>query len=168
MHHAFSFNGEDQILALSRTATAYCLHLGEQVFAVELRNHQDGTAILVIGEQSFEVVIATQGDEVFVHLDGEAYQLRYRHPLERLAANQAGNSEDAIRAPMPGSLVAVSVQTGDTVVRGQLLLVMESMKMETTITAPRDGVVQSITYEKGQTFDRDAMLLSLVPLEIKK
>jgi acetyl/propionyl-CoA carboxylase alpha subunit len=168
MHHAFSFNGDDHLLTLSRTTTAYCLHLGDEVYAIDLRNHQDDTATLVIGEQSLEVVIATQGDEVFVHLDGEVYQLRYRHPLERLAASQAGNSEDAIRAPMPGSLVVVAVQAGDAVVRGQLLLVMESMKMETTINAPRDGVVHAITYEKGQTFDRDAMLISLLPLAIEK
>ncbi|MFZ2468009.1 MAG: acetyl-CoA carboxylase biotin carboxyl carrier protein subunit [Parvibaculum sedimenti] len=43
------------------------------------------------------------------------------------------------------------------------MLVMESMKMQTTIASPRDGVIAAVAYEKGQTFDRDALLLSLEP-----
>jgi 3-methylcrotonyl-CoA carboxylase alpha subunit len=65
---------------------------------------------------------------------------------------------------MPGSLVAVQIKPGDTVSKGQTLLVMESMKMETTIAAPRDGVVQTVHFDKGQTFDRDALLITLQPL----
>src|SRR3546814_1133947 len=52
--------------------------------------------------------------------------------LDRLAAQAGGAAEDSIVAPMPGSIVTVSVTVGDTVTRGQTLLVMESMKMETT------------------------------------
>src|SRR3546814_17563184 len=66
-------------------------------------------------------------------------------------------------APMPGSIVTVSVTVGDTVTRGQTLLVMESMKMETTIAAPRDGVIATVNFDKGQTIDRDALLLQLAP-----
>jgi biotin carboxyl carrier protein len=47
--------------------------------------------------------------------------------------------------------------------KGQTLLVMESMKMETTLVAPRDGVVATVRFEKGQTFERDAVLLTLEP-----
>lgn len=100
-----------------------------------------------------------------MHLDGEAYALRYQHPLDRLAAAAAGNAEDRILAPMPGSVVSIAVKVGDAVTRGQTLLVMESMKMETTIAAPRDGVIAEVSYEQGQTFDRDALLLSLEPME---
>ena len=109
-------------------------------------------------------MIAARGDDVFVHLDGEAYQLSYEHPLDRLAAQAGGAASDRILAPMPGSIVSVQVAAGDRVQRGQALLLMESMKMETTLTAPRDGVVAAVQFEKGQTFDRDALLLSLEPM----
>ncbi len=163
MHHAFKLGDNEHNLELSRSASAYRLHLGEQVVDVDLKTGADGRAWLTLGERHIEVVIATRGDDVFVHLDGEAYQLRYQHPLDRLAAQAGGSAEDNIRAPMPGSIVAVQVKAGDTVTKGQTLLVMESMKMETTIAAPRDGTVAAVTYEKGQTFDRDALLLSLEP-----
>ncbi|PPE73578.1 acetyl-CoA carboxylase biotin carboxyl carrier protein subunit [Solimonas fluminis] len=167
MHHAFKLGDAEHNLELSRSASAYRLHLGEQVVDVDLKTGADGRAWLTLGERHIEVVIATRGDDVFVHLDGEAYQLRYQHPLDRLAAQAGGSAEDHIRAPMPGSIVSVSVKAGDAVAKGQTLLVMESMKMETTIAAPRDGTVAAVTYEKGQTFDRDALLLSLEPMEKK-
>ncbi|WP_028080804.1 acetyl-CoA carboxylase biotin carboxyl carrier protein subunit [Solimonas soli] len=161
MQHAFRLGDAEHNIALSRSARAYRLHVGEQVLDVDLAVAADGRAWLTLGERHLEVVVATRGDDVFVHLDGEAYQLRYRHPLDRLAAAAGGSAADHIRAPMPGSIVAVSVKAGDAVTKGQTLLVMESMKMETTIAAPRDGVVAAVAYEKGQTFDRDALLLSL-------
>lgn len=161
MHHAFKLLDGEHNLELSRSRQAYRLHLADTVVHVDLRTGADGRAWLTLGERHVEVVIATRGDEVFVHLDGEAYQLRYEHPLDRLAAQSGGGAEDGIRAPMPGSIVSVLVKPGDAVSKGQALLLMESMKMETTITAPRDGVVQAVQFEKGQTFDRDVLLLSL-------
>lgn len=165
MHHAFKLGDDVHNVELSRSAHAYRLHLGDQLFDFDLKTGADGRAWLTLGDRHIEVVIATRGDDVFVHVDGEAYQLRYQHPLDRLAAASGGSAEDSIRAPMPGSIVSVAVKAGDAVTKGQTLLVMESMKMETTIAAPRDGVIAEITYEKGQTFDRDALLLSLKPLE---
>jgi acetyl/propionyl-CoA carboxylase alpha subunit len=163
MHHAFRIGDVEHDVAISRSATAYRLHLGDQTLATDLRVAADGRTWLSLGERHVEVIIATLGDDVFIHLDGEAYQLRHLHPLDRLAAQAGGGAEDSVRAPMPGSLVAVEVEEGALVSKGQVLLVMESMKMETTIVAPRDGVVQTIAYGKGQTFDRDALLLSLEP-----
>jgi biotin carboxyl carrier protein len=64
---------------------------------------------------------------------------------------------------MPGSLVVVHAKPGQAVTKGEALLVMESMKMETTLTAARDGVVAAVHFAPGQTFDRDALLLSLEP-----
>lgn len=167
MHHAFKLGDAEHNVEISRSADAYRLHFGDEVVAIDLKTSPDGRSWLTLGERHIEVVIAQRGDDVFVHLDGEAYQLRYQHPLDRLAAAAGGSAEDSIRAPMPGSIVAVQVKPGDAVTKGQTLLVMESMKMETTIAAPRDGVIASVTYEKGQTFDRDSLLLSFVPLEAK-
>ncbi|MDR3419314.1 MAG: biotin/lipoyl-binding protein [Nevskia sp.] len=161
MHHAFKLGEAEYNLELSRGAGGYRLHVTDGSVPVNLRAEDDGHAILTVDGRSERVLIAVRGDDVFVHLGGTAYQLRYEHPLQRLAAQSHGAAEDQIRAPMPGSLVAVHVKVGQAVARGETLLVMESMKMETTIAAPRDGVVEAVHFEKGQTFDRDALLLSL-------
>lgn len=165
MHHAFKLGDADYNLELSRAGSGYRLHLGDRVIPIDIKTGADGHAWLIVDGETTEVVIAASGDDVFVHLDGEAYQLRYEHPLERLAHQAHGGAADGVRAPMPGSLVSVQIKTGDAVTKGQTLLVMESMKMETTILAPRDGVVHAVHFDKGQTFDRDALLLTLEPQE---
>lgn len=164
MQHAFKLGDAEHNVALSRSRDGYRLHLGDGILDVDLRIAADGRAWLTVGERHIEVVIATRGDEVFVQLDGEAYALRYCHPLERLAAQGGGGANDQIRAPMPGSIVSVAIAAGSAVTKGQTLLVMESMKMETTLVAPRDGVVAELRFEKGQTFERDAVLLKLEPI----
>ena len=163
MHHAFKLGDAEHGVELSRSASGYRLHLGEHSHALRIDGSLPGHGRLSIDGREIEVVVAVDGDDIYIHIDGEAHQLRYRHPLERLAAQAHGGADDAIRAPMPGSIVSVAVAAGDAVSRGQTLLVMESMKMETTIVAPRDGIVQCVQYDKGQTFDRDALLLSLEP-----
>jgi biotin carboxyl carrier protein len=168
MHHAFKLGEADHNVELSRSADAYRLHIGDRVMPVDLKTGADGRAWLTLGDRYIEVVIATRGDDVFIHVDGEAFHLRYQHPLDRLAAQGHGAAEDNVLAPMPGSIVAVHVKPGDAVTKGQTVLVMESMKMETTIVAPRDGIVHAVQFDKGQTFDRDALLISLEPTEQKK
>lgn len=161
MHHAFKLGDDDHAVALSRAPQGYRLHRGDAVIDITLETAADGRCWLTHGKHRVEIVIAVHGDDIHVHLDGETHALRYRHPLERLAAQAVGSAEDQIVAPMPGSVVSVAVKSGDAVQRGQMLLVMESMKMETTLTAPRDGVIAEIGFETGQTFDRDAVLLRL-------
>ena len=148
MHHAFKLNGKEYNVELSRGRDGYRLHVEDRIVPAS----QDG------------MLVATRGDTVYIHLEGETYELTYEHPLDRLAHQAHGAAEDALRAPMPGSLVVVHAKVGQKVAKGEALLVMESMKMETTLTAARDGVVAAVHYAPGQTFDRDALLLSLEPL----
>jgi biotin carboxyl carrier protein len=165
MHHAFKIDNTEYELGLSRSSDGYRLHLDEDTIPVNLHVEDDGTAVLTVAGRSEKVVVATHGDDVFVHVDGVAYQLRYEHPLDRLAMQAGGGADDSVRAPMPGSVVAAHVKAGDVVAKGQALLVIESMKMETTIAAPRDGVVEAVQFSAGQTFDRDALLISLQAVE---
>jgi acetyl/propionyl-CoA carboxylase alpha subunit len=163
MHHAFKIGDTEVSVELSRAREGYRLHIGEQVIPVNLGTGADGHHWLTVNGETLEVIIAIRGDDVFIHLDGEAFQLTYEHPLDRLAQQAGGASADSVRAPMPGSLVSVAVKVGETVSKGQTLLVMESMKMETTVISPREGVVAEVHQAMGQTFDRDALLITLAP-----
>jgi 3-methylcrotonyl-CoA carboxylase alpha subunit len=161
MHHAFKLGEAEYELELSCGSAGYRLHFDGALVPVDLAAVPGDGTVLITRGVSEPVFIATRGDSVFVHLDGAAYQLAYEHPLDRLAQQSHGAAADAVRAPMPGSVISVLVQAGQGVARGETLLVMESMKMETTITAPRDGVIGAVHFAAGQTFDRDALLLNL-------
>ena len=94
--------------------------------------------------------VTTGGDSVLVEVpDFEA-------EAEALAGG------DAVKAPMPGKVIAVNVKTGDTVEKGQVVAVMEAMKMEHSLTAPRDGIVEAVGAEIGTQVPEGEILVALV------
>lgn len=73
------------------------------------------------------------------------------------AAAPAGGEQ--VTSPMPGTILAVNVAVGDTVKRGQVLMILEAMKMENEIMAPKDGTVTQVLVSKGSTVDTGAPLV---------
>ena len=66
---------------------------------------------------------------------------------------------EAVNAPMPGNILKVNVNVGDTVKSGTVLVVLEAMKMENEIMAPKDGTVTQVLVSKGSTVDTGAPLV---------
>lgn len=73
------------------------------------------------------------------------------------AAAPAGNGE-TVNSPMPGTILAVNVQNGATVKKGDVLMILEAMKMENEIMAPCDGTIASVNVTKGAAVDTGAVL----------
>lgn len=67
---------------------------------------------------------------------------------------------DVINAPMPGTINDVKVKQGDNVKKGQVLLILEAMKMENEIMAPVDGVIASVNISKGSSVSAGDVLVS--------
>jgi biotin carboxyl carrier protein len=163
MAHAFRLQGDLHEVWLSRTPRGYELHLGERRIAVALRDRGEHVHELLLGDRSLPVFVAVRGDEVHVHVEGAAHTLTFVHSVERFAAEAQGSSDAVSRAPMPGAVISISVRPGQRVTRGDVLMVIESMKMETAICAALDGEVQAVHVQQGQTFERDALLVTLSP-----
>ena len=75
------------------------------------------------------------------------------------ASHSTAASTMVVKSPLPGSIMKVLVAVGDSVKRGDVLLTMESMKMENNILAEKDGVVKSIAVAAGQSVMQDDLLL---------
>ena len=73
----------------------------------------------------------------------------------------AGGAGESINAPMPNNILAVNVAAGDTVKKGQVLMVLEAMKMENEIMAPRDGKVTAVAVAKGAAVESGALLCTI-------
>jgi acetyl/propionyl-CoA carboxylase alpha subunit len=72
---------------------------------------------------------------------------------------------DSIKAPMPGKVIEVNVKPGDAVTSGDVMVVMEAMKMEHAMAAPRDGVVETVNVQAGDQVADSAVFVTLVPEE---
>lgn len=77
------------------------------------------------------------------------------------AASAAPAAGEQICAPMPGNILAVNVTAGQTVKKGDVLMVLEAMKMENEIMCPRDGVVASVNTTKGASVESGTLLCVL-------
>ena len=70
-------------------------------------------------------------------------------------------SGEPVAAPMPGNIVRVDVKQGDTVKAGQILIILEAMKMQNEIVAPKDGTVAQVVVKTGDKVDTGAALFVL-------
>ena len=82
-------------------------------------------------------------------------------PAAAPAAPAVTGAGEAVTAPMPGNILKVNVNVGDTVKEGQVLVVLEAMKMENEIMAPKNGTVTQVVVSKGSTVDTGAPLVVL-------
>lgn len=150
--------GESVEAALLRTPGGYALELDGKAAPIALN---DGR--LTVGDRELEVHVARSGDTVFVQIDGRAFAVRIVHPLATAAAAASSADADVAHAPMPGVVVQVEAAPGQAVKKGQTLMVIESMKLQTTIAAWRDGTVAEVRVAAGQSFERGAPLVALEP-----
>ena len=104
-----------------------------------------------------------------VNVNGTAYEVEIEEmtgapaaPVAApAAAPAAAGAGESITSPMPGNILAVNVAAGDMVKKGQVLMVLEAMKMENEIMAPRDGKVTSVAVTKGAAVESGALLCTI-------
>jgi biotin carboxyl carrier protein len=101
-----------------------------------------------------------------VKINSNIYEIDISNQLDLLIEDMGlslGSAQiiNDIKAPMPGLILEVLVQVGDTVKEGDYLLVLEAMKMENTLTALGDGVVKSVLVTKGEKVEKNQMLIEM-------
>ena len=164
-------------MALSLNGVTYVVEIVRRkprlVLSVNGRDYElgewsaDSVSALVIDGNKISVARALDDEGAretcFVRIDGRTHEIG----LMDLGAESAGQGSagDEIHAPMPGAIIAVHKQEGDMVVRGETIITIESMKLQTALTAPRDGQLSQILRALGDTFDKDELLVRLVPAD---
>lgn len=81
--------------------------------------------------------------------------------VPKAAAPAAAAGSVVVKAPMPGNIIKVNVKAGDSVKKGDVLCILEAMKMENEVCAPADGVVASVNVAQGASVQTDDVLVSL-------
>ena len=108
------------------------------------------------------VFVVRDKDRVYAQVDGRAYTLTV---LTRAATASSGDATaiGGLEAPMPGRVTRVAVSVGDSVKRGQELVVVEAMKMENALVAPVDGKVKSLAVKVGDMVAPGPALVVIEP-----
>ncbi len=152
--NAWRLNGEgyqDFVLQEGETRHDLRAHLLPDGFRLgaELVSARDvaGRLELRLGDASAHLRVLRQGPALTVFLNGVGHALTHVDP--RAPQDDAHQAGGRVLAPMPGRVLDVLVQEGDAVVRGQVLLVLEAMKVQMRITAPGEGKVMALRCQVG-------------------
>ena len=127
---------------------------------------------ITLGEKTYEVEV--EHDKAMCVDEYEAYAPAQAAPAPAAApaaapapaaaapaASTAVAAGEVVAAPMPGNILKVNCSQGQAVKAGDILVVLEAMKMENEILAPRDGTVAQVVVSKGATVDTGAPLVVL-------
>lgn len=137
-------------------------------YNVSLNSLGNGDMVsMIFNNRSIEAVVnSAERDRWEILLNGENYDVKVQderaYRLARARGELEGDSGLVLtKSPMPGVIVNVLVDVGQTVSKGETLVILESMKMENELKATLDGTVQEVLVAAGATVEKGAVLVSV-------
>ena len=152
---------DDQTLELTPTGSgkSYRVDIGGKTADVEIIRAEGGRLDLLIDGERVSAYVSSDGAKRWVTINGQTVVLTKSSGAKSRGAGHDHASE--LAAPMPGQVRGVNFSEGESVAKGQTLLVLEAMKMEIRIQAPTDGVVKKLHVKQGQTVEREQILVEI-------
>lgn len=143
------------------------VRIGERLLDVDFESVSGQPVYsLIIDGKSYEAFVYSDDDNWQVLLRGRLFPVTVEDEREKRLRSTAGGTvaeggEYQLKAPMPGLVVSVLVNEGDAVEKGQVLVVLESMKMQNELKVPRAGMIGHIRVKAGETVEQKQTLLSV-------
>ena len=163
----------------------YITTLGDREYSIEIVDENKIIVDDVVYEMDFEsisgqpvfsLLIEGKNHEAFVFPDEAQWEVLLRgilYPVivedereKRLRSSYVGgpssSGEYYLKAPMPGLVISVPVEEGMEVLQGDVLVILESMKMQNELKSPKDGIISRVRVEKGDHVERKQTLMSVL------
>jgi acetyl/propionyl-CoA carboxylase alpha subunit len=157
----FDHNSQSFLIDLTPAGKSYRATVGDKTVDVEIVrvDTEHGKLDLLIDGEHVTAYVSSDGMKRWVTINGQTLVLTRSTAGARKSSGHDHASE--LAAPMPGVVRSVSVSEGESVSKGQTLMVLEAMKMEIRIQAKSDGVVQKLFVKQGQTVEREQVLIEV-------
>jgi len=155
---------EVAVIARRRRDGSIGLVLPGGTIEARVQRSEEGRLAIRLGSDTFTAAVVRRtandgGIDYTLFADGGSRRLRLVDPLDVTQYEALAADQTAVRSPLPGKIIDLRVKAGDTVSKGQPLLVLEAMKMEHTLAAPADGTVKSVRYAVGEQVPEGAELV---------
>ena len=150
---------DNSTLDLIPNGEGYFVTLDDKTVSVEILRAENGQLELLIDGKRVIAYVSSDGAKRWVTVNGRTLVLTKSSGAKRSGGKHDHTGE--LTAPMPGQVRAVNVREGETVTKGQTLLVLEAMKMEIRIQSPMDGTVKKLSLKQGQTVEREQVLVEI-------
>lgn len=142
-------------------------HFSIQSLSLDMIKLKDGKFHMINEGRSFEVEcydIDLDKKTVLLRLNGKVHQVTIKDHLDNLIEELGMNSRkeesmSKLNSPMPGLVLEVDVAVGESVEKGQKLLILEAMKMENVLKSHGSGIIKSILVKKGDSVEKSQLLI---------
>lgn len=158
MKTEFQIGGETAAAEWSRSGDQVTMRLLERELAVEVLEWAPPFFTVRHCAHVVRGAFFRNGDFVDVHVPKGNFRIRF---AKAARGGKAAAHAGGLSSPMPGKVVKVFVKAGDAVKKGDLLMMLEAMKMEHKILSPQDGVVKKILFQEGERVGQDCELLEI-------
>lgn len=163
MKYFVEVNGREREVELVERLGVLTTKVDGQVIDLSYEDVDDRGQFLVLSEgRSYGVSIEGDSTEIDITIAGHLYDIRIEDERERAAnaaERAAGAAGGLVKSVMPGVVVQILVSPGDSVERGQPLLVLEAMKMQNEIGATSSGIVKEVFATQGAAVGAGAKLI---------
>jgi biotin carboxyl carrier protein len=157
---SFEANSESIPVEIVPLGKGYRLTIREETHEAEILQSKDGILDILIDGKHITAYVTSENARRWVTVNGRTFVLTKAYGTRR-GGHGGHHAAGELTAPMPGQVRAVQVSEGDTVTKGQTLLVLEAMKMEIRVHAPQDGVVKKLFVQQGQTVEREQTMIEI-------
>jgi len=157
----WKLGGRDVAIRIEESNGRGVLHSDDRSISFSVHDREDDGGWLNIDGQNHRFYVYRDGNKYAVWLNGQTYRLERFEKGRHGDAAVAGPASGEVRSLMPGKILRVDVQEGDTVTVSQTVIIMESMKMETSLISPIAGTVTVVNCKVGDIVEMGQLLVSL-------
>ncbi len=136
----------------------YDFSIAGNKYSVEVKDFEDSVATIAVNGTVYEVEVHQEKKNVVSKTPKLVRKTVVKDPGEG-AVPQKATGAGALKAPLPGNIFRIDVAVGATVTKGDVLIVMEAMKMENNVLAEKDGVVKNIKVAVGDAVLQNDILI---------
>ena len=150
--------------------------LGNNEFVIKIGNNERNLKIIDMGHDKIEFVLdnsfhsakylENSTSKITVVIDGVKLTFNKRPDLDKIVYKNSGmesatDSQVSLKSQIPGRVVSINVSQGDNVKKGDIVCVLESMKMQVSIKSHKDGVVKSLKVKQGASVAKNDVLAEI-------
>ena len=158
-----NYEHENQIynVTVERRKNFYYITYDNTEYKVEAEENKKGYLKIKLGDKIIKSVITKGEKEKYVFVDGDIFKVK-NIELTGIRKTKKKEKENTLNSPISGRVVNIKTKIGDGVKKGDVLLVIEAMKMEYIIRAPYDGIVKKINFKEKDLIEIGQNTLELL------
>ena len=149
----YEYGGNIYRVEIERDGENYYITCEDNMYTVSAVEIDKGFLKIALADREIKCVVSETDENKYVFIDGEVFEVIPIELTGRKKGKDGVGEEKDLRSPISGKIVKIEVTKDDTVEQGDVVMVIEAMKMEYIIKAPWSGVVEGVNYKEGDLIE---------------